>query len=712
MAKTKISEYDATAANNTDIDSISVAEGMAPSNVNNAIRELMAHLKDMDAGTQALTSPQLTSVDINGGTIDGAVMGASAAAAATVTTLDTSGAVNLNLVTDSTSSTSGALIVDGGVGIAKKLYVGTDLDVSGNAVIDGTALVTGVLTTTAATVFNGGFASNAVSTITTADNLDTLSLISTDADANVAPNLRMYRNSGSPAANDQIGKIQFEGRNDNSQDVVYSEVVNQIKDASDGTEDGRFAINVMLGGTSYNRIDMQPTETIFNNDGRDLDFRVESNGNANALFVDGGGKSTGINVVPEVSYTSSLAIGFGGNNITSRGDADFRIFSGAFQDGASTFQYSVSSVPVSMLSMTNGGFAFQSAIAGTDGNAATFTTNFYIDPDGTISTPTLGTSNVRFGVNAGDAIASGGNYNVAVGDEAGTAISTGDYNVGVGYAANLSVVTTSGNTAIGATSGKYVTGANNTHVGYAAGQGISGVLAAGDNNTTVGSNAGLNLQGVAQENTLIGVNSGDAITTGQYNTCLGKDSGSYTVNLTTGQDNILIGAYAHTTAVDSNRVVALGYNVAGAEDFTTLGYADNDIRAAHGTATWAAVSDQRYKKDIVDSTAGLSFINALQPRTFKYKTLGELPEAFNAYKADSTEVFKNSDTNHGFIAQEVKAAIDADSSIKDGFRLWDDRPDGSQEVAEAALIPVLTKAVQELSTALDAALARIATLEG
>jgi len=108
----------------------------------------------------------------------------------------------------------------------------------------------------------------------------------------------------------------------------------------------------------------------------------------------------------------------------------------------------------------------------------------------------------------------------------------------------------------------------------------------------------------------------------------------------------------------------------------------------------------------------LSFINALKPRTFKYKNLGELPETFKAYKADSTDVFKNSDTNHGFIAQEVKIAIDADSSIKNGFRLWDDRPDGSQEVAEAALIPVLTKAVQELSTALDAALARIATLEG
>jgi len=52
MAKTKISEYDSTAANNTDIDSINIAEGMAPSNVNNAIRELMAHLKDgLGAGT-------------------------------------------------------------------------------------------------------------------------------------------------------------------------------------------------------------------------------------------------------------------------------------------------------------------------------------------------------------------------------------------------------------------------------------------------------------------------------------------------------------------------------------------------------------------------------------------------------------------------------------------------------------------------------------
>lgn len=50
MPKTKISEFDSTAANNTDIDGINLAEGMLPSDVNNAIRELMAQLKDFQTG--------------------------------------------------------------------------------------------------------------------------------------------------------------------------------------------------------------------------------------------------------------------------------------------------------------------------------------------------------------------------------------------------------------------------------------------------------------------------------------------------------------------------------------------------------------------------------------------------------------------------------------------------------------------------------------
>ena len=51
MAKTKISQYSATSADNTDISNINIAEGCSPANVNNAIRTLMAQLKDQQDGT-------------------------------------------------------------------------------------------------------------------------------------------------------------------------------------------------------------------------------------------------------------------------------------------------------------------------------------------------------------------------------------------------------------------------------------------------------------------------------------------------------------------------------------------------------------------------------------------------------------------------------------------------------------------------------------
>ena len=51
MAKTKVSDWSATPSENTDIDSINIAEGCAPSGINNAIREMMAQVKDFQAGT-------------------------------------------------------------------------------------------------------------------------------------------------------------------------------------------------------------------------------------------------------------------------------------------------------------------------------------------------------------------------------------------------------------------------------------------------------------------------------------------------------------------------------------------------------------------------------------------------------------------------------------------------------------------------------------
>jgi hypothetical protein len=79
MAKTKISEYSSTAADNTDISNINIAEGCSPANLNNAVRSLMAQLKDQQAGTSGdgfTVAGTLTSsgtLAVTGGvTLDGA----------------------------------------------------------------------------------------------------------------------------------------------------------------------------------------------------------------------------------------------------------------------------------------------------------------------------------------------------------------------------------------------------------------------------------------------------------------------------------------------------------------------------------------------------------------------------------------------------------------------------------------------------------------
>jgi hypothetical protein len=106
MTKAKISEYDAVAANNTDVNGVNIDEGCAPSGMNNMGREIMAALKRFEtgadgdsltvggnlivSGTSTLSTTSISSADINGGTIDGTVIGGASAAAGSFTTLGAS----------------------------------------------------------------------------------------------------------------------------------------------------------------------------------------------------------------------------------------------------------------------------------------------------------------------------------------------------------------------------------------------------------------------------------------------------------------------------------------------------------------------------------------------------------------------------------------------------------------------------------------------
>jgi len=62
----------------------------------------------------------------------------------------------------------------------------------------------------------------------------------------------------------------------------------------------------------------------------------------------------------------------------------------------------------------------------------------------------------------------------------------------------------------------------------------------------------------------------------------------------------------------------------------------------------------------------------------------------------------NGKYNHGFVAQEVKEVIDNNPDIKEGFDMWyEDEIDGRQRIGEGALVPMLTKAIQELSAKVE-----------
>ena len=131
-------------------------------------------------------------------------------------------------------------------------------------------------------------------TITVSDNSSALTLVSTDADANSGPVLSLYRNSASPADSDVGGQIEFHAENDADEKITYATIRIKTADVSDGTEDGTLAIQTITAGSNRNRFNIQASETVINEDSRDLDFRVESDGNANMLVVNAGDDRVGV----------------------------------------------------------------------------------------------------------------------------------------------------------------------------------------------------------------------------------------------------------------------------------------------------------------------------------------------------------------------------------------------------------------------------------
>ena len=81
-------------------------------------------------------------------------------------------------------------------------------------------------------------------------NFDNAILIENSATDNfAAPDITLKRNSTSPADFDYLGAINFYGKNSANEDVRYMQIVGQIRDASNGTEDGGFYVGAIGAGS-------------------------------------------------------------------------------------------------------------------------------------------------------------------------------------------------------------------------------------------------------------------------------------------------------------------------------------------------------------------------------------------------------------------------------------------------------------------------------
>lgn len=242
-----------------------------------------------------------------------------------------------------------------------------------------------------------------------------------------------------------------------------------------------------------------------------------------------------------------------------------------------------------------------------------------------------------------------------------------------------------GSLAIGTRALKNATSVNNTAVGNLA------LQSAASNCSALGVGAGAST--TANNGTFVGYNAGVLATTGGNNTIVGAEAGS---QLTTGQKNVFVGYRAGIG--NSGSSVTTGQNnvFIGTNGFDTVSGLSNTVILGDGSTTTLAcsattitfLSDARDKKEVETLPIGLDFVKELKPVTFIWD--------------DRDENGKHGDKDSGFIAQDLKA-------IQEKYKLSDELKLVNETISEdkmfasyGRLIPVLVKAIQDLSAKVEA----------
>jgi hypothetical protein len=214
------------------------------------------------------------------------------------------------------------------------------------------------------------------------------------------------------------------------------------------------------------------------------------------------------------------------------------------------------------------------------------------------------------------------------------------------------------------------TGCENVAVGF---QALKANCGTGSFNTAVGFCA-LQANTTGIDNTAHGRMALRDNTTGCKNTASGLNA---LLCNTTGSNNIGIGINAGRTGGSPAGIV----NITTESNRIVMG--NDDHTCAQIKIAWTATSDCRDKTCFKEVPHGLDFVRALKPTEYQFKTGGR----------DS--IYTDGKRRYGFLAQDV-LPLEGENPVI----ISADDPDKLQ-YTESHLIPVLVKAIQELTARVE-----------
>ncbi|WP_119461856.1 hypothetical protein [Rhodospirillaceae bacterium SYSU D60014] len=238
-----IKDYSPVPASNTAL----FPEGMAPSAVNDGMRQVQADIRTevaskgadiASAETVDLGAATGDFVDITGTTT---IVSLGTVSAGIRRTVRFRGALTLTHNATSLILPGGANITtaDGDIARFRSLE-------SGNWVCEGYSRADGTA------VNDGNYAKLDTANIFAED----LTIRSDDAGTSLEPTLTFNRNNTSPAASDSVGSLVLSGRNAADEAMIYGRLRSQIDDPTDGSEDGRLIFDTAQAGDTSVRMQL------------------------------------------------------------------------------------------------------------------------------------------------------------------------------------------------------------------------------------------------------------------------------------------------------------------------------------------------------------------------------------------------------------------------------------------------------------------------